>query len=194
MDRRPTQLNKLARGQGTDRKTVFLLNLVDGPRALYAYRNERRHFFLSVDHGRPEAWTFHVRTVRQHGWQFRAAYEVYKHQLERAKTPRCRDQSTDDLEYTRRSLVRFVTACNGQGGTNLSAAMRVASGTRLDHAVGVSAGRGSSTHAVNVPSTSLSGTTVGLRYQLLLSRNRPAPQNVPPARHPPPSIASDRWG
>lgn len=44
IDRRPTQLNKEARGQGTDRKTVFLLNLVEGPRALYAYRNERRHF------------------------------------------------------------------------------------------------------------------------------------------------------
>ena len=167
VDRRPVELNKtFPSGNITQRDTLFLQRLVEGPMTLYSSYTNRPHFFVETYDRELTELIFFLRPVEQEGTRRIQRGTHYRQQLSARRTEVCPEASVSRLDFSRKDLTEFAASCNpNSDGSILSTASYT---LRLDHVFSLRGSRTASYSANGSQSAALTGFSPGLQYQLLV--------------------------
>ena len=115
VDETPLRAGKFVEQRPSARRdTVFLTAVVKGPLSLYAYQDERRHFYLEDRTGIRELVHHQYLTLRD-GAKYRITEERYKEQIAHAAALNCSEVEAESVSYRLSALEDFTEACNRRG-------------------------------------------------------------------------------
>ena len=120
--------------------TVFLAVLVKGALSLYAYRDERAHFYLEDRTGLREL-IHHQYTTLQDGTKYQITKERYQEQVAQAAALNCPDVEVESISYLLPALKQFTEACNRRSASGTVRFVRETRRTVLRHELLVGASR-----------------------------------------------------
>ena len=115
VDETPLQANTpLERSPSSRADTVFLAALVKGALSLYAYRDERAHFYLEDRTGLREL-VHHQYKTQQDGTKYQITTQRYQEQVAHAAALNCPEVEVESVSYLLPALKEFTEACNRRG-------------------------------------------------------------------------------
>ena len=138
MSLRAGELVKQGPSARTD--TVFLAVLVKGKLSLYAYRDERMHFYLEDRTGLQELIHHEYKTLRGRT-TYQITEQLYQNQVVHVAALNCPDVEVEGISYLLPAVKQFVEACNRRSAPGSVRFVRETRQTVLRHELFVGASR-----------------------------------------------------